>query len=375
MKIQFIDLRRQYQAYKAEIDTQINDVITSSAFIMGSKVAELEQQLREFVGTKYALGCSSGTDALLLALMAYDIQPGDEIITTPFSFIATSEAIALLKAKPVFVDIDEQTFNIDPARIPHAVTGKTRGIIAVDIFGQCAEYDEINQAARTNNLFVIEDGAQSFGAQYKNHQACSLADIGCTSFFPAKPLGCYGDGGAIFTNDENIYKIARSFRVHGKGENKYDNVRVGLNARLDTIQAAVLLAKLKHYSEEIKMRGTAAACYSSQLDQDVKVPEILPHNLSVFAQYCILAENRDGLQQHLKERDIPTAIHYPKPLHLQPAFSGLGYKEGDFPVSEKICQNILALPMHPFMLEEEQHFIVESIKSFYKEEAHVLRKP
>jgi UDP-2-acetamido-2-deoxy-ribo-hexuluronate aminotransferase len=374
MKIQFIDLKRQYQAYKTEIDTQINDVITSSAFIMGGKVAELEQQLCEFVGTQYALGCSSGTDALLLALMAYDIQPGDEIITTPFSFIATSEAIALLKAKPVFVDIDEHTFNIDPAKIPQAVTDKTRGIITVDIFGQCADYDQINEIARGNNLFVIEDGAQSFGAQYKGRTSCSLADIGCTSFFPAKPLGCYGDGGAVFTNDENLYKIMQSVRVHGKGENKYDNIRVGLNARLDTIQAAVLLAKLKHYSEEIEKRNALAACYSSQLGQDVKTPEILPHNLSVFAQYCMLAENRDQLQQHLKERSIPTAIHYPKPLHLQPAFSGLGYAEGDFPVSEKTCRNILALPMHPFMLEDEQHFIIDSIKSFYKEEAHVLRK-
>ena len=374
MKIQFIDLKRQYQAYKKEIDTQINEVLTSSAFIMGSKVTELEQRLCEFVGTKYAIGCSSGTDALLLALMAYDIQPGDEIITTPFSFIATSEVIALLKAKPVFVDINEQTFNIDPAKIPQAITGKTRGIIAVDIFGQCADYDQINKIAKANNLFVIEDAAQSFGARYKERQACSLTDIGCTSFFPAKPLGCYGDGGAVFTNDANIDDVMRSMRIHGQGENKYDNIRIGINARIDTIQAAVLLVKLAHYEDEIKKRNTVAAYYNHHLDQCVKVPLITPDNVSVFAQYSILCQDRDELQQHLKEKDVPTAIHYLKPLHLQPAFSDLGYKKGDFPVSEKTCQNVLALPMHPFMLEEDQNFIVESIKSFYKEKAHVLRK-
>ncbi|MCK5260055.1 MAG: DegT/DnrJ/EryC1/StrS family aminotransferase [Candidatus Omnitrophica bacterium] len=366
MNIPFIDLSRQYQAYKKEIDAQINEVITSSSFIMGSKVAELEQQLCEFVGTKHAIGCSSGTDALLLALMAYDVEPGDEIITTPFSFIAASEVIAFLKAKPVFVDIDEQTFNIDPAKIPQAVTDKTQGIIAVDLFGQCADYDAINKIAKAHDLFVIEDAAQSFGARHKERQACSLADIGCTSFFPAKPLGCYGDGGAVFTDDDHIAEIIRSMRVHGKGKNKYDNVRIGINARIDTIQAAVLLTKLKHYEDEINKRSDVAAYYNRHLKECVKVPVIAPDNLSVFAQYCILCQDRDGLQQHLKENNIPTAIHYPKPLHVQPAFSDLKYKEGDFPVSERTCRNILALPMHPFMPKEEQDLITESIKSFYK---------
>lgn len=373
MKIRFIDLQRQYQAYKTEIDTQISEVLSSSEFIMGSKIPELEHHLSAFAGTKHAIGCSSGTDALLLALMAYNIQPGDEIITTTFSFIATSEVIALLKAKPVFVDIDEQTFNIDPAKISQAITDKTRAIIAVDIFGQCANYDEINKIAKANNLFVIEDGAQSFGARYKDRPACSLADIGCTSFFPAKPFGCYGDGGAVFTNDENIDNILRSLRVHGQGENRYDNIRIGINARLDAIQAAVLLGKINHYEDEIKKRNEVATYYSRHFDnQYVKAPVIVPENLSVFAQYCILTENRDELQKHLSEKNIPTAIHYPKPLHLQPAFAALKYKKGDFPISEKICSHILALPMHPFMLNEEQDLIIESIESFNKGRIHVL---
>jgi len=366
MNIPFIDLKRQYQAYKKEIDAQIAEVITSSAFIMGRKVAELEQQLSEFVGTKYAIGCSSGTDALLLALMAYDIQPGDEIITTPFSFIAASEVIALLKAKPVFVDIDAQTFNMDPTKIPQVITDKTRGVIAVDIFGQCAEYDEINKIVKANNLFVIEDAAQSFGARYKERPAGSLADIGCTSFFPAKPLGCYGDGGAVFTDDEKIAEIIRSIHVHGKGTIKYDNVRIGTNARLDTIQAAVLLAKLEHYQDELNKRTDVVAYYNRHLEPCVQVPATAPHNFSVFAQYSILCQDRDKLQKHLKEKGIPTAIHYPRSLHMQPVFSNLSYKEGDFPISEKTCQNILALPMHPFLSQDEQDLIIEAVKSFYK---------
>lgn len=371
MKIPFIDLKRQYQAYKTQIDTRINEVITSAAFIMGREVPELEQRLVEFTGTKHAIGCSSGTDALLLALMAYDIRPGDEIITTPFTFIATSEAVALLKARPVFVDIDEHTFNIDPVKILQAVTDKTRGIIAVDMFGQCADYDEINNIARSHHLFVIEDGAQSFGARYKGRAACSLADVGCTSFFPAKPLGCYGDGGAVFTNDDNLSEIMRSFRVHGEGADRYDHVRLGMNARLDTIQAAVLLAKLKHYPDEIKKRNDAAAYYSDRLGRYVKTPTILAHNLSVFAQYSVVARDRDLLQQRLTQDGIPTAIHYPKPLHLQPAFAGLGYKKGDFPVAEETCRNILALPMHPFLSVEEQDLIVESVRSFCEEKVRI----
>lgn len=365
MKINFIDLQRQYQRLKQGIDTQIQDVISSSAFIMGKKITELEGQLAQFVGVQHAIGCSSGTDALLMALMAYDIKPQDEIITTPFSFIAAGEVIAFLKAKPVFVDIDQETFNIDHQKIPAAITGKTRGIIAVDIFGQCADYDEINTLAQKNNLFVIEDAAQSFGAEYKKRKACALADIGCTSFFPAKPLGCYGDGGMVFTNDHKQAEIMRSLRVHGKGTNKYDNVRIGLNARLDTLQAAILLAKFKDYPEEILLRNQAADYYKNHLKNSVILPKIREHNLSVYAQYSIRVKERSRLQEYLKERNIPTAIHYPKSLSLQDVFSYLGHQEGDFPVAEQVCQDILALPMHPFLQRDEQDFIIKSIQSFY----------
>ncbi|MCK5580041.1 MAG: DegT/DnrJ/EryC1/StrS family aminotransferase [Candidatus Omnitrophica bacterium] len=366
MKINFIDLQRQYQLYKDEIDAQIEKVISSAAFIMGPQVKELEEQLSDFLGVKHTISCSSGTDALSLALMAYDIRPGDEIITTTFTFIATAEVISLLKAKPVFVDIKEDTFNIDPDKIETAITPKTKGIIAVDIFGQCADYDEIKRIAKKHNLFVIEDGAQSFGAEYKGRKACSLADVGCTSFFPAKPLGCFGDGGAVFTNNDELAEIMKSIRIHGKGQNKYDNVRVGLNARIDTIQAAILLAKLPHYEKEVGLRNEVACRYKEGLSDVVITPKIYEHNLSVFAQYSIRTEQRPDLQNALKEKGIPTAIHYPKPLHLQPAFAALGYTEGSFPMAESVCGNILALPMHPYLKREEQDTIIETIKSFYQ---------
>lgn len=365
MKINFIDLGRQYQKLQSDINSQIQSVITSSAFIMGEQVAQLEKALAQYVGTKYAIGCASGTDALLLALMAYDIQPGDEIITTPFTFIATSEVISLLKAKPVFVDIDPGTYSIDHRKISRVITQKTRGIIPVDLYGQCADYDEINAIAKDHKLFVIEDAAQSFGAEYKGRKACSLADVGCTSFFPAKPLGCYGDGGMIFTDDEKLAKIMDSLRVHGKGSDKYDNIRIGLNSRLDTIQAGILLAKFKHYSLEVTLRQNVADYYKQHLKNIVTTPKVLDHNLSVYAQYSIQVQNRQELQNHLKNFGIPTMIHYPKPLHLQIAFASLKYKRGDFPVTEDVCEHILSLPMHPYLTREEQGFIVEQIRSFY----------
>lgn len=364
MKIdQLIDLGRQYQAMNDEINTRIQSVINSSFFIMGQEVLELEKELAEFAGTKYAVSCSSGTDALLLALMAFDIQPGDEIITTPFTFISTSEVVSLLKARPVFVDIDPVSYNIDPKKVAKAVTAKTRGIIPVDLYGQCADYDEINAVARGHKLFVIEDAAQSFGAQYQGRRACSLADVGCTSFFPAKPLGCYGDGGMVFTNDGRLSEIMRSLRLHGKGADKYDNVRIGLNARLDTLQAGILLAKFKHYPQEINLRQKVATYYSQRL-KSVITPKILPQNFSVFAQYSIQIQHRDELQKFLKVAGIPTAIHYPKPLHLQTAFADLGYQPGDFPISEKVAGQILSLPMHPYLTRDEQDYIIGKIMEF-----------
>ncbi len=367
MPLQFIDLKKQYLKYKESIDSQINDVITNTSFIMGKKVAELEEKLARYVGVSHAISCSSGTDALLMALMAYDIEPGDEIITTPFTFISTSEVISLLKAKPVFVDIDPKTFNIDPQKIKQAITLKTKGIIAVNIFSQCADYDQINAIAKDHNLFVVEDAAQSYRAQYKGKMSCSLSNVGCTSFFPAKPLGCFGDGGMIFTNDDNIAKEIKSIRVHGKGDDKYDNRRIGINGRLDTIQAAVLLAKFDHYSDEIMLRNKAAQYYQDNLPKTVTPPHTLKDNLSVFAQYSLLTEDRDSLQKFLKENEIPTAVYYPKPLHLQSAYENLGYSEGSFPVAEETSKNIFSIPMHPFLTQEDQDLIINTIKAKFNE--------
>jgi len=363
MKINFIDIKRQYEHYQTQIDAQIKSVLNDAAFIMGKQVAELEEKLSSYVGTKYAIACASGTDALQLLLMAYGVKPGDEIITTPFTFIATAETISLLGAKPVFVDIRHDTYNIDPKKIKAAIGPRTRGIIAVDIFGQCADYEEINRLAQEHGLFVIEDAAQSFGAQYKGKMSCSLADTGCTSFFPAKPLGCYGDGGMIFTNDEGKASILRSLRGHGAGAHKYEHIRIGVNSRLDTLQAGILLAKFDHFPEEIGLRQRVAEYYSQHLKEHCQTPKVLPFNRSVFAQYSILVKDRDKLQKAMAKEQIPTAVHYPKPLHLQPAYADLGYHAGDFPVTEDICEHILALPMHPFLSREEQDFIINEIKS------------
>ncbi len=366
MKINFIDIKRQYKNYQAQIDAEIASVLDEASFIMGRQVMELESQLAAYTGSKYAIACGSGTDALQLVLMANKIKPGDEIITTPFTFIATAEIISLLGAKPVFVDIRPDTFNIDPVRIKKAIGPRTRGIIAVDIFGQCADYEEINGIARENGLFVVEDAAQSFGAQYKGRMACSLADTGCTSFFPAKPLGCYGDGGMMFTNDENMAVMLRSLRLHGAGIHKYDHARIGINSRLDTLQAGILLAKFKHFPEEIELRGHAADYYTRHLKDIYQTPVVLPFNRSVFAQYNILVKEREKLQKSLMEAQIPTAVHYPKPLHLQAAYADLGYKAGDFPVAEKVSSEIMALPMHPFLSQEEQDFIISKVRQLTK---------
>ncbi|MCR4337936.1 MAG: DegT/DnrJ/EryC1/StrS family aminotransferase [Candidatus Omnitrophica bacterium] len=364
MKLEFIDLKRQYETYKNEIDARMQKVISNSAFIMGPEIKELEEALGKFVGTKHAISCASGTDALFLVLLAYGVGEGDEIITTPFTFIATSEVIALLKAKPVFVDIDPQTYNIDPTKIEKAITPRTKGIIAVNLFGQCADYDQINAVAKKHGLFVIEDAAQSFGSEYQGRRSCSLSDVGCTSFFPAKPLGCFGDGGMIFLNDDSKADVIRSLRVHGMGKDKYDNVRIGMNGRMDTLQAAVVLAKFAHYPQEIKDRQSKAQYYTQGLSKAVKTPHLKDGYTSVWAQYSVCSPRRDDLQKFLKDAAIPTAIHYPMPLHLQKAFAHLGYKKGDFPVSEKLSQEILALPMHPFLKNEEQDFIIGKIKEF-----------
>ncbi len=361
--IRFVDLKRQYMEYKDDIDRAIQDVLESTQFILGKKVEELEERLADFVGVKHCIACSSGTDALLLALMALEIKKGDEVITTPFTFIATAETIALLGATPVFVDIDPRTFNIDPGKIEERITSRTRCIVAVSLYGQCADFDRINEIARKHNLFVIEDGAQSLGATYKGRFSCSLSDVGTTSFFPAKPLGCYGDGGAIFVKDDELAKRIRALRNHGQLE-RYKHSYVGINGRLDTIQAAILLAKLPHFPEEIKKRQEVANYYSEKLQDIVTTPFIKVHNTSVFAQYTIQVERRDDLRKYLADRGIPTAVHYPIPLHLQKCFDYLGYKRGDLPVSEKMSERVLSLPMHPFITREEQDLIIDSILAF-----------
>jgi len=362
----FIDLQQQYHMYKTEIDAAVGRVIDNAQFIMGPEISLLEEELSAFTGAKHAITCSSGTDAILLALMAYGVNPGDEIITTPFSFIAAAEVIAFLKAKPVFVDIDPKTYNLNPALIENALTSRTKGIVAVDIFGQCADYDALRDVAAKHDLFLIEDGAQSFGAEYKNKHACSLGDISCTSFFPAKPLGCFGDGGAIFTDNDTLADLMRSLRLHGTGTHKYDHAHIGINGRLDTLQAAILSVKLRHFPDEIQKRNAAANYYTKNLSDVCITPFIESHNLSVYAQYVIQVENRDALMHSLNQNGIPTAIHYPRPLHLQPALSQYGYKFGNFPISENLCERVLALPMHPFLTREEQDFIIEAIKKGLK---------
>jgi UDP-2-acetamido-2-deoxy-ribo-hexuluronate aminotransferase len=375
--MQFIDLNAQQQRIRPQIDAGIKRVLDHGKYIMGPEVSELEAKLAEYAGVKHCIGVASGTDALLMALMAYGIGPGDAIFTTPFTFVATGEVVSLLGATPVFVDIDPQTFNIDPQKLEETIASfkkqstnrgqslTAKGIIPVDLFGLPADYDAINAIARKHELFVVEDAAQAFGGMYKGRMAGSLADVATTSFFPAKPLGCYGDGGAIFTDDDDLADKLCSIRVHGKGKDKYDNVRIGLNGRLDTIQAAVLMPKLEIFPEEVSARQRVAEIYS-QLLKDVSgitTPVVPDGYESAWAQYSILTEKRDVLQTALSEKGIPTAIYYPKPLHQQTALAELGYQAGDFPASEFAASHILSLPMHPYLEDADQKMIVENIRT------------
>ncbi|MCU0286147.1 MAG: DegT/DnrJ/EryC1/StrS aminotransferase family protein [Acidobacteria bacterium] len=368
--MQFIDLNAQQKRIREKIETNINNVLNHGKYIMGPEIKELEEKLAQYVGTKYAVGVASGTDALLIPLMALEIGPGDAVFTTPFTFIATAEVVQLLGAVPVFVDVQPDTFNIDPVELEKVIRKtidggalKPRGIIPVDIFGQAADYDEINAIAKKYNLFVLQDAAQSFGASYKGKKACSNADVGATSFFPAKPLGCYGDGGMIFTNDEELLKKCISIRVHGSGSDKYNNIRIGVNGRLDTIQAAILLAKMEIFAEEIELRQTVAQRYREGLKSPAQAPIVRDYNISAWAQYSILHPERDAVIARLNKGGIPTAIYYPTPLHLQEAFAKLGYKKGDFPVTEDVGNKVFSVPMHPYLTAEEQAKIIEIINS------------
>lgn len=371
--MQFIDLKKQQSRIREKIEDGIKNVLDHGRYIMGPEITELEKKLADFAGTKHCVACSSGTDALLMPLLAWNIGPGDAVFTSPFTFIATAEVISLVGATPVFVDIKKDTYNIDPGELEKQIQrvekeGKLRPklIIPVDIFGLLADYDKIENIADKHDLLILEDAAQSFGASYNGKKAGSYGKAAATSFFPAKPLGCYGDGGAVLTDDDELKDLLHSVRVHGQGENKYKNVRIGINGRIDSIQAAVLLAKLTIFEEEIAKRNEAARKYSSSLKDMLTVPHIPEGNISAWAQYSVLAEDsghRDQLMEKLNDNDIPTAIYYPIPLHLQEAFSELGYKKGDMPVSEEIGERIFSLPMHPYLEDEEIEKIATVIRN------------
>lgn len=359
--MQFIDIRTQYQIYKTEIDKEVSKVLEGGQFILGEQVGRIEDILAKYIGVKHCLTVASGTDSLLIALMALGVQAGDEVITVPFTFISTAEVVSLIGAKPVFVDIEPETFNIDVNQIEKAITPKTKAIMPVSLFGQMPDYDTINSIAAKYNLPVIEDAAQSFGATQKGRMSCGVTTIGSTSFFPAKPLGCFGDGGALFTNDDDLARKMRAIRAHGS-EKKHEHPILGINGRFDTMQAAVLLAKFPHYPKEVEARGRLGARYSELLADSCVTPVVQDENTHVYAQYTIRVENREELQQALKEKEIPSAVYYPKCLHEQPVFADLGYDKGSFPGAEKAADEVLSLPMHPFLTSEEQDRVVEVIK-------------
>jgi len=368
--MQFIDLQAQYRHLKDKIDGRIQTVLDHGKYIMGPEVAELEENLTEFAQVKHAIGCANGTDALQLALMALGIGPGHAVLTTTFTFFATAEVISLMGAQPVFVDIDPDTYNIDPVLLEQAIEqtlkeGKyePKAIIAVDLFGLPADYPAIDKVAQKYNLKIIEDAAQGFGGSINGKMAGSFGDIATTSFFPAKPLGCYGDGGAVFTNDDHLADIVKSLRVHGKGTDKYDNVRIGLNSRLDTIQAAILLEKLAVFPKELELRQQVAERYSKSLADRFIVPELPEGYFSAWAQYTIRSkeDTREVCMAMLKEAGIPTAIYYGKNMHEQTAFADLGYKTDDLQVAGKMAQSVFSLPMHPYLTEEEQSKIISAV--------------
>lgn len=348
----FIDLKTQYQRLKNEIDTGIQRVLDHGQYILGPEVAELEEKLAVYTGAKHCITVANGTDALQIAQMALGIGPGDEVITPGFTYIATAETVALLRAKPVYVDIDPRTYNLDPDLLEAAITPRTKAIIPVSLYGQCADYDAINTIAARYGIPVIEDAAQSFGATYKGRKSCNLTTIACTSFFPSKPLGCYGDGGAIFTNDDELAKIMRQIARHGQ-DRRYHHIRVGVNSRMDTLQAAVLLPKLALFNKEIDLRQRVAEIYDSMLRRidGVTVPYIDDAHTSVYAQYTIQMENRDFVQKKLKEQGIPTAVHYPLPLNKQPAVQT---QETRLPIGDSAADRVISLPIGPYLSSQDQ---------------------
>ena len=373
--MQFRDLKAQYLRYKEEIDSAVENVMLNAHFIGGKEVSELEEQLAEYVGTKHCISCANGTDALMLVAMAWDIKEGDAVFVPDFTFFATGEIVAFLGATPVFVDVDENTFNIDPEKLELMIQktieeGKLtpKAIIPVDLFGLPADYPEIERIAKKYNLFVLEDGAQGFGGHIRGKKACSFGDAAITSFFPAKPLGCYGDGGAIFTNNDDLAALIKSLKVHGKGTDKYDNVRIGVNSRLDTIQAAILKVKLKAFVDhELEDVNRIYHLYNERLKDIVEIPVIPEGYYSSFAQYTIKLKGkaqRDGLQAKLKEQGIPSMIYYIKPMHKQGAFADLKYDEADYVVTNNLCDTVLSLPMHPYLTEDDVDRVCKVISAY-----------
>jgi len=360
--MEFIDLKQQYRRYQTEIDARMHKVLDHGRFIMGPEIAELETALANYVGVKHALTVASGTDSLEIALRALDIGPGDEVITVPFTWISTAEVIGLVGAKPVFVDIEPATYNIAVDRIEAAITPRTKALLPVSLFGQMPDYDRINAIAARHRLAVIEDAAQSFGATQAGRRSGGVTQIGSTSFFPAKPLGCYGDGGALFTNDDALAEKMRAIRTHG-GLKRHHHLLLGMNGRFDTIQAAVLLAKLPHFEWEVTERNRVGARYTELLRGACGVPDVAPGNSHVYAQYTLRVPNRDAVGEKLKAQGIPSAVYYPQCLHEQPVFANLGYRRGDFPESEKASREVISLPMHPFLTEAEQQMIAAAVKS------------
>lgn len=356
--MQFIDLATQQERIHDKLQAKIQKVLSHGKYILGPEVNELEEKLAEYTGTKYCITCANGTDALQIALMSLGIGPGDEVITPGFTYIATAETVALLGAKPMYVDIDSKTYNLDPNLLETAITSRTKAIIPVSLYGQCADFDAINQIAAKHNLPVIEDAAQSFGATYKGKKSCNLSTIACTSFFPSKPLGCYGDGGAIFTNDEKLATIIRQIARHGQ-DRRYHHIRIGINSRLDTLQAAILLPKLEILDDEMLARRQVATTYTELLNKAgiMTTPFIEPHNESAWAQYTIQVDNRDEVQTKLKEQGIPTAVHYPIPLNKQPAVAS----DVKLPVGDAVAQKVISLPMHPYLQSLDQQYIVSTL--------------
>lgn len=356
--IPFIDLAAQQRRLKSQIDAQIAKVLDHGQYILGPEVDELEERLAEYTGASFCISCANGTDALQIALMALKIGAGDEVITPGFSYIATAEAVALLGARPVFVDIDPVTFNLDPALLAAAITPRTKAVIPVSLYGQCADFDAINRICAKFALPVIEDGAQSFGASYNGRKSGNLSTIGCTSFFPSKPLGCYGDGGAIFTSDLELAKVMRQIARHGQ-DRRYHHIRIGINSRLDTIQAAILLPKLAILDDEIAARQAVADRYVQGLStSSVRLPDVIPDNITSWAQFTVRARDRDALQEKLNMRGVPTTVHYPLPLNKQPAVADCSawLPEGDLAATE-----VLSLPMHPYLTEADQDTVIESL--------------